>query len=317
VTPVTNSDDSSLNILSRSSIAEFATVVSLTAQSRNEIVQTKATCPFIASAVAEGRLSVRNDAGNPLARIEDVRLLGNSGGGDLGDLLVTFAAGNHALMRDGSNNLKAKVPIGFFSLEFPGSQGSHFGHSAILQADPQALGSGRFSRENFERLTAKSKNGFLKRSDVGKFIAENLIGDPRSIVFGGDTLRLLASDLLSVVESLGPALIARLTGTEEEVADTHRDEQQALTKLAGADSLVGSAGEFGLLFAFLANAPGSRIVDGEPAIAVKDVTTMFVDKKLPEGSEAWKKLRTDWVTNTAGLLVAAGREYLRLSKGTL
>ena len=39
--------------------------------------------------------------------------------------------------------------------------------------------------------------------------------------------------------------------------------------------------------------------------------------KLPEGSEAWKKLRTDWVTNTAGLLVAAGREYLRLSKGTL
>jgi len=231
--------------------ALFAAVDPLTPQSTDTIVQRKATCPFIASAVAAGRLPVRNEANNPLASIEDVRQLGNLGGGDLGDLLVTFAAGNHCLMRDGSNQLKEKVPIGLFSLEFPGSQGSHFGHSAILQGDPQTLDSGRFSREDFERLTAKSENGLLKRSEVGKFIAENLIRDPRSIVSGVDALRLLANDLLSVVESVGPAIIARLTGTEEEAADAHSDEQQALTKLAGADNLVGSAGEFGLLFTFL------------------------------------------------------------------
>jgi hypothetical protein len=53
-----------------------------------KIVQTKATCPFVGAAVATGKLRVRNDAENPLAGIEDVRMLGNSGGGDLGDVLV-------------------------------------------------------------------------------------------------------------------------------------------------------------------------------------------------------------------------------------
>jgi hypothetical protein len=74
-----------------------------------------------------------------LASIEDVRRLGNSGGGDLGDLLVRFASGNHAFMRGEDGKLNKKVPIGLFSLELPGSQGSHPGHSGILQGDPEKL----------------------------------------------------------------------------------------------------------------------------------------------------------------------------------
>jgi|SRR5215472_6989439 len=64
----------------------------------SEIVEKKATCPFVGTAVGMARLPVRNEATNPLASIEDLRRLGNTGGGDLGDLLVLFATGNHAFM---------------------------------------------------------------------------------------------------------------------------------------------------------------------------------------------------------------------------
>jgi hypothetical protein len=43
------------------------------------IVEKKATCPFIVTAVAMGLLPVRKEANNPLPSIEDVRSLGNSG----------------------------------------------------------------------------------------------------------------------------------------------------------------------------------------------------------------------------------------------
>ena len=54
--------------------------LTLTAGERAQIVEGKATCPFIGSAVAQDRLTVRNEVGNPLARIEEVRALGNTGG---------------------------------------------------------------------------------------------------------------------------------------------------------------------------------------------------------------------------------------------
>ena len=44
---------------------------------------------------------------------------------------------DHALMRGDDGKLSKKVPNGLFSLELPGSQGSHPGHSGILQGDPE------------------------------------------------------------------------------------------------------------------------------------------------------------------------------------
>lgn len=95
---------------------------------------------------------------------------------------------------------------------------------------------------------------------------------------------------------------------------THRDIDEKLTKLIGEDNLVGSAGEFGLLFAFLVNKPGAKEVEGEPALAVPDLKAMFVDKHLPDGWDTWKKSRIDWVRNTTGLLISAGKEYLTLKR---
>jgi hypothetical protein len=154
------------------------------------LVAKKATCPFIGSAIAQGKLSLRNEVGNPLASIEEVRELGNSGGGDLGDLLALFAAGNHRFIRGNSARLDKLVPNGLFSLEFPGSQGSHPGHSGILQGDPAIPGSGRLSEADFARLTSRARQGWIKRSEVGGFIAENLRRDPKAKVFGKKTSAL-------------------------------------------------------------------------------------------------------------------------------
>ena len=85
-----------------------------------------------------------------------------------------------------SGKLDKPVPAGNFSLDFPGSQGSHAGHSGILQGDPKATNSGRFSEADFDRLMSMSKNGYLKRSDIGKFIAGNVAADPPRTLRGED-----------------------------------------------------------------------------------------------------------------------------------
>jgi hypothetical protein len=255
---------------------------------------------------------VRNDADNPLASIEDIRTLGNSGGGDLGDFLVLFAAGNHAFMRGADGKLDAPAPANLFSLELPGSQGSHPGHSGILQGNPEELDSGRFSEPDFERLLSHAKDGVIKRSDVGRFIAENLVRDPKSKVADLNTAELLAGDVLNLVETAGSALVSKLFGSDKGGGATHRDVEEKLTKIGGENNLVGSAGEFGLLFAFLANKPSAKKIHGEPVVDVDDLKTMFVDKRLPNGWETWKKSRVDWVTNTTGLLLSAAKEYRKL-----
>ena len=53
-------------------------------------------------------------------------------------------------------------------------------------------------------------------------------------------------------------------------------------------------------------------MDGEPALTVEDLQTMFVDKRLPVGWETWEKSRVDWVHNTIELFKSARAEYSRL-----
>ncbi len=287
-------------------------IVQLSDDEKAMVVEKKAACPFIGSAVAEDQLPVRNDAQDPLASIEDVRRLGNTGGGDLGDLLVLFASGNHRFMRGDSGKLDTPVPSGLFSLEFPGSQGSHPGHSGILQEDPLMPDSGRLSEDDFARLISRAKDGWIKRSDVGRFIAENLRKDQNSKVLGIKTAALLARDLFLLIETTGSTVLENLLGSDED--EPHRDIKEKFTKLTGEDNLIGSAGEFGLLFAFLVNKPGAREIDDEPAVAVEDLKTMFIDKRLPDGWETWKKTRKDWVKNTTGLVLSAGKEYRALKR---
>ena len=286
--------------------------LTLDAQSRRQIVETKVTCPFLGSAVQEQLLPVRGIADNPLAKIEDVRMLGNTGDrSDLGEQLVLFAQGNQAFARGASGKLDQPVPEGLFSLELPGSQGSHPGHSGILEDDPNIPGSGRLSIENFGRLERRAKGGLLNWSAVGGFIAENMKRDPASKVDMPMVGGLLTRDLADVLKSSINRVKERLFDDAQHQAMADRAVQQKLTKLLGEDNLVGSSGEFGLLFAYLANSPRTQMLEDEPALSLSEVRGMFVDKRLPEGWERWQKSREDWVGHTAFLLSSAHQAFER------
>jgi hypothetical protein len=297
--------------------AEVYAALHLDDQGKQAIVETKATCPFIGSAISGGTLALyhhSDHAGWPMASIEAVRKLGNTGGGDLGDLLVIFATGNHSILRDHAGTITQTAPHGLFFLDFPGSQGSHAGHSGILQGDPKTRDSGRLSRADLDRLIRRATNGWIKRSDVGHFIAENLIRDPNAQVFGTNVAKMLAKDLSEFASTIGPFWKNKLFGSDAETTAAHRDADEKLTKLLGEDHLLGSAGEFGLLFAFFAQRPSAQEIDGEPAISVRDIEWMFVDKHLPTGWETWRKTRVDWVRNTVALAVSAAAAYHKLKR---
>lgn len=277
------------------SAAPEAREVDLTPLEREDLVTKKATCPFLGSAIATGQLAVRHRPGNLLASVQEVIELGNTGGGDLGQVLGFFARGNHGKMRGpAGNELDTPVPDGLFSLELPGSQGSHAGHSGILQDDPEQLDSGRFSASDFQRLAALGRNGFIKRSDIARFIAENLRRDPRSKSFPVATWASETADLFGKPD-------------ETEI-------QQSLARIAGSNNLLGSAGEFGLLLAFLHNSPRTRQDAKDPAFSMDEIAAMFRehDKKLPDDWRSWKKTAKDLVLHTAALARGAIAELIRM-----
>jgi len=267
--------------------------VSLSQEERVEITEKMATCPFVGTAVALNQLQVLNSAENPLAYIDEIARLGDLGGGDLGTrVLKLFARGNHSNWVTSMDDAGSQVPTGTFSLQFGGSQGAHAGHSGILLDDPREVNRGRFDPLEFKRLTGHADRiGRLSIDSIGGFIAENLKLDrpnrPKAQVLPlgqlmGDTVRLL-NEYKDVV----------LGGDEQQSTEAI----SALTKLLGEDHLVASAGEWGLLFAFLKNSPKSN----EGDIALSDVEEMFVGRRFPTGWETWKKTALSWVHATLRL----------------
>jgi hypothetical protein len=277
------------------------TVVGLAPAEREK----KVACPFLGSAVATGQLPVLNDPANPLASIQDVIDLGNEGGGDLGKVLGFFAKGNHGKMRGPLGHLDTPIPSasGLFSLELPGSQGSHAGHSGILQGDPAQLDSGRFSQNDFDRLANRSQGGFIRRSDIADFIAENIARDPNS-----ETLAVARwiKEAFGVAEGALERVAHHPEGTSED-----NELQESLAHLAGSNHLVASAGEFGLLLAFLHNSPRTRQGD-DPAFLIDEIAAMFRHQKLPDDWRTWEKTARDWIRHTVHLVIGAARELVRM-----
>ena len=287
--------------------------VSLSEVERKELVEKKATCPFIGTAVMAKELSVRNDANNPLASIKEVVTLGNLGNGDLGRVLEIFAKGNHAFMLGNSGKLDRPVPDGQFSLNFPDSKGSHPGHSGILQGRPDLLDSGRFSSEDFKRLTDKATNGLITLSSVGEFIAENTVMDSKSNLADLDLLPLILEEVTEIILQGGQIFLEKVNffGTRK-AKDLSPEENKLRDKVCkvtgGKNNLVSSAGEFGLLFAFFANKPGT-LKGSEPTLSVEDLTLMFEHKQFPAGWKTWKKDASTWVTSTVHLASSAVKKF--------
>jgi hypothetical protein len=275
--------------------------VELTPLERDDLVTKKVTCPFLGSAITTQELPVRNSLVIPLASVQDVVDLGNAGGGNLGEVLQRFARGNHSKM-PGSDTL---VPPGLFSLDLPGSQGSHPGHSGILQGDPKQLDSGRFSPADLDRLEAMSHDGFIKRSDIAHFIVENINRDPNSRLFP------IAKWIEDAVH-LSTAVFQRL-GQNAQGNTVDVQILQSITSIAGSNHLVGSAGEFGLLLAFLHNSPRTRHENEDPAFSMAEISAMFKDKEFPADWKTWKKTARDWVLHTSKLAGSAVLDLIRMN----
>lgn len=273
------------------------TPVPLSEDQRKEIGERMATCPFVGTAVATGQLQVHNSAEAPLAAIDDIAQLGDRGGGDLGTrVLKLFARGNHSRWVVPAEGVGPFVPDGLFSLQFGGSQGAHAGHSGILLGDPNEIGRGRLDPAQFDRLAGHAdRNGRLSIDSVGDFIADNLKRDPDAQVL---PVRKLIGDIARLLKELKDVVLGGDEAEETEAVE-------ALTKLLGEDHLMGSAGEWGLLFAFLKNSPNSD--DGD--IALSDVRAMFVDKRFPAGWETWKKSALSWINATRQLATDAALAY--------
>jgi hypothetical protein len=275
------------------------------------MVERRVTCPFVGSAVLEGVLRSSGTMDAPVASIDALADLGDSGGGDLGFVLAFFARANHGYVPN-PGGARLPLPNGAFSLDFPGSQGSHPGHSGILEGDPTIVASGRFDADAYGRLIARASNGHVSRSAVASFIAENLARDPASTVLGFRALHRLAIRLAAVVGEAAWLGLRSVTGGAGRRG--LRGLDAALGRLLGADNLLGSAGEFGLLFALLRRSPRTRPSRGEPAVSVMDLDALFVERRLPAGWDSWRKDTRSWVWNTACIALAGLFAYRRLTR---
>ena len=243
---------------------------------------------------------MRGSAERPLAAVADVVALGDAGGGDLGRrVLGVFATGNHRRVPDAAGRFAEATPDGLMSLDLAGSQGAHPGHSGIMLGDPRAIDSGRFSEADFARLARHAGvDGTLDERAVGRFIAENVGRDPEARVL---PVGRLAVELFGVADEALDGLVARLRGRHE--ARDRAELVERLTRLAATDNLVGSAGEFGLLFAFFAGR-------GDGTVRLEEVRAMMQDLRLPEGWRDWPKQSLDWVRSTARIAAFALRAHV-------
>lgn len=277
---------------------QIDTPLTLSQEERKKIAEKMATCPFVGTAVATDQLSIFNSPEVPLAAIDEIARLGDLGGGDLGTrVLKLFARGNHSRWVVPTKDVDSFVPSGFFNLHFGGSHGAHAGHSGILLGAPEEIGRGRLDQAQFDRLAGYAdSNGHLSIDTIGDFIADNLKRDPRAQVLPAWKL---IKDSMRLLNEFKDTLLG---GDESDSTEAF----EALTKLLGEDNLAGSAGEWGLLFAFLKNSPNST-EDGD--IALSDVKAMFIEKRFPDGWETWKKTTLSWIKATLRLTKDASFAY--------
>jgi hypothetical protein len=277
----------------------------------SEMVERRVTCPFVGSAVLDGLLGTIGAPGCPVASIVELTALGNSGGGDLGLVLAFFARANHGYIPDPTGGAGQPLADDVFSLDFPGSQGSHPGHSGILETSPNIVASGRFDPNAYSRLIEHASPGAgVSRSAIGSFIADNLVRDPNSAVLGFRALNRLALGLTGLVAA------AALLGVRQKAGQPGRVRglDAAVGRLLSADNLVGSAGEFGLLFALLRESPRTTFRGREAFVSVADLESLFVERRLPAGWASWRKSSRSWAWSTICIAAAALFAYRRLTR---
>jgi hypothetical protein len=296
----------------------------LTAGERMQMATRMGVCPFVGSKIAQGELPIYGSKDNPLAKIEDIAAAG--GAGSLGPhVLPIFAQGNHDMMLGPDGKLSVPCPEGFFSLHLLGSKGSHGANSGILH-EPlnRSLGAGRRSPEDFDWLKGfANAHGKLDVKGMGRAIAERMAEykdlDPSVMVSGAAVFEAIGLDGVRVVSGAASALVEALEnklrdlfGDGTPAKKEHRALVERLTTLTGQNTLVGSCGEWALLFAGWANAPGVRQRDGSIQLDFASIEPQFLKGKTPAEFDAAEKSAIDWAKTTAQITLHAFLEYRRL-----
>lgn len=296
---------------------QLDTALELTNAQRLTVATKMAVCPFIGSKTATD-LPIYGSKDNPLAKVADV--IKSAGPGSLGEaVLRIFAEGNHSKMLGPSGKLDKSCPEGFMSLHLLGSQGSGPGRQKILHGDdPTEIGAGHLRPENFERLKSfANADGTIGTEGLGKAIGRRMFeerDDPHVKVWGAKVFGLLGIDFAKAFSAAGPALFEEAIGTPALGGPAEVEFLQKLTKFSGDNTLVASSGEWGLIGAFFENAPGVKQADGTLKIPVKYLEAMFLKKELPAGADDWEKNGSGWAQATTRILLAAAKEYHRLTK---
>lgn len=201
-------------------------------------------------------------------------------------------------------------------------------------AESQALAQGKADEGGHaERVNPRTgepdDSGVLvvRRSEFAKFVAENVFRDPNAKAggkngafwkLGKDTVeigKVLTDDLGDVVAK-AEALRAAKSPDAKHVAllEEHRDLATKVTTMLGEDNIIGGAGEYALLLAFLQNSPKTVGRDThDPGYSVEDITLMFKGdaqgRRLPDGWETWNKDAFVWAKHTTALLAGAAKHY--------
>jgi hypothetical protein len=299
----------------------------LTPAERRTIADKMTVCPFCGGMVASGKLPIYGSKENPLAKIDDIAAL--AGPGDLGKLVLrVFAEGNQSKMLDPkTGDLTLDCPPGFFCLHFLPSKGSHGANSGVLHEPlDRRLGMGRRSQEDFDWLKGfASPEGKLSVAGMGKAIAERMFeyqgSDPTVQVTGRAVFEAMGIDALEAAGAFGPALFEKAMNKvraffgDPQKTDSHHRFIEDLTTLTGKNTLVGSCGEWALLFAGWANAPGVRQNDGSLLLDMAEVEPQFMNADVPAPFENAEKSAFDWAKTTSELVVHAFVEFHRLKRG--
>lgn len=299
-----NAADSVNGSVTKTAAAEPVKAADLTAEKRGEIAVKKATCPFVGTKVNQGALAVYfapedKDKKHPLAKISDVVAMGNSGGGTLGYALGFFAKANQSVIPG-----VGQCPPGYFSLEFGGSKGAHFGDSGFLRNGP--TGDGAFGTTKWNQFVNSKyvTQGKTSMVQLAKFIESNVAADPQA---DKGFKNVIGAAKRSIQDLRALAKSAEKMDGMTEAAKQKLVED--FGRVLGSNNLIGSAGEFALQTTLLRNSAGTNDAKSlNSKFDVAEMGNMFQMKGFPEGEQKAKSV-LQWMHDSIELSTIALGEY--------
>lgn len=285
--------------------------LNLTDEQLLTMVKQKTVCPFMGAGVVSRQLPVFGSLEAPFTLATSVRDLANTGGpaSDFGDMLYMIALVN---LPGPLNPPPPSWVLGYTPLALAGSIAAHAGHSGILSGPSEQPNAGRFSQAAWDRLLLRVKDGYITRTNLARWCAENNLLDPNAKPIGLQRLlKDLSYFLNNIVGSIFSTIERKKNGSKLLTAEELIPIRAGV--LAGlASNLFNSAAEMAFLATALHHSPKTRQAKGgvEFAVHIDDLTSLFIQRRLPNGFTTWLKTKVDFNTHIGPCVKEAAQHYL-------